>query len=106
MWNLVHKKKKKLPEVLNAFVPVKLAMAILKKENINPDTAKADRNIIQTLAGNLKALNVNVIADMGFEKAQVTAGGVDTNDVKNDTLESKINSNFYITDREGYPKKK
>lgn len=97
MWNLVHKKKKNLPEVLNAFVPVKLAMTILKKENINPDTAKADRNIIQTLAGNLKALNVNVIADMGFEKAQVTAGGVDTNDVKNDTLESKINSNFYIT---------
>lgn len=83
---------------VSAFVPQKLAKAILKRQRIDADAnlKQIDNGIIIALAAELKQLKVGIEGDCGYDKSQVTAGGVSTDEIKNDTMESKIVKNLYF----------
>ncbi len=51
---------------------------------------------VACLAKAVRALRVDLSGSMGFANAQVCAGGVDTTQIKNDTLESKIVDGLYF----------
>lgn len=85
-------------KAVNAFIPLKLAMAIIDSENARYKATYKDINNkeLSRIAGKLKSLKIKVKGDMGFERAQVTAGGVDTREVNNQTMESYISPGLYI----------
>jgi len=91
-------KKQNILNAMNSFVPLKLAKVILKRQNITPDMGlkNLDNAKILALASELKQLKLSVTGDTGFEKAQVTAGGIKTNEINNDTMESKLSNNLFI----------
>lgn len=91
-------KKQTILSAINAFIPIKLAKAILKRMKIDASVGaeQIDNGMLITIAGELKGLKIGIEGDCGFEKAQVTAGGVDTSSVFLKTLESKINSGLYF----------
>lgn len=83
---------------LNAFIPQKLARAILKRQKVDENSGfkQIDNGIIIALASELKQLKINITGDCGFDKAQVTAGGVSTEEIKNSTMESKLMKGLYF----------
>ena len=41
-------------------------------------------------------MKIKVENDIGFDKSQVTAGGINTLEIDNETLESKLTNNLFI----------
>ncbi len=54
------------------------------------------RKQVSRLSNAVRALRVDLTGSMGFSHAQVCAGGVDTSQIKNDTLESKLVEGLYF----------
>lgn len=89
--------QKDLINILSEFIPKNLALAILKKEKINPQIksgqlSKINREIISK---SLTSLNFNAI---GITKGEeiVTAGGIDLNEINSKTMESKLINGLYF----------
>ena len=74
-------------EALKGLLPAKLSAVIAKSKNIH--SAKE-------LAFLIKSYEVTPIGSLGFDKAQVTAGGVDTAFVDAKTMESKVVLGLYF----------
>lgn len=88
-------------EVLNlltGMLPKMLGQVILKKASIDMNSyiknlTKA--NIVK-IAGLIKAFPLDVKGDYGFERSQVTVGGVSLTEVDNETLEIRKMPNAYV----------
>ena len=94
-------KKAKLPYVLNSQLLVglvhnKLASVLVKNAKLNLED-KASVNSAQKLAYMLKNLDLKVLGTLDFDSSQVTHGGVETKEIDNKTMQSKIVSNLYFT---------
>lgn len=86
-------------EFLNGLIHKKLGMFLLKKsslEKLNIKIEDIDDKILKNLAVNLKKYHIRCMDTMGFKNAQVTAGGVNTNEIKIN-LESKLEKNLFFT---------
>ncbi len=90
--------QKTAEEALIGFFPKKLIPLFLKENKIPlKETAKrisADQ--IKSFAGYLKHVVIDLTDTGGFEKAQVTAGGVNTAEINPKTLESRLVSGLYF----------
>lgn len=83
---------------LNELLPQKLIPVIIRLSEINPDKkvnsiTKEERKKLLHL---LKEFELTVKDLIGFEKAIVTAGGVELSEVDPKTMQSKIISNLYL----------
>ncbi len=79
-------------------LPQRLIEMVLHEHRIPIDRkaaelGKADR---RKLAGALKALEIPLQGCRGFEKAEVTAGGVDLREVDSRSMQSKLVPNLYL----------
>jgi len=83
---------------LNELLPQKLIPIIIKLSGIDPNKkvnliTKTERKIIIHL---LKEFELEIVGLVGFEKAIITAGGVELTEVDPKTMQSKIISNLYL----------
>ncbi len=90
--------KKLLAGILPPEVPRRLAETVLALAGLTPDRkaaglSRADR---QRLVQTMKHLDVPVRGTLGFEKAEVTAGGVALEEVDSRTMRSKREPNLLI----------
>lgn len=78
-------------EAVSLMVNEKLADYCIRAALADPEKklAYCDDDEIDRVAGGLKSITVNIIGDSGFNRAQVTAGGVDVTQVTSD-MESEI----------------
>jgi hypothetical protein len=77
---------------LTNYFPERLAEVLLRKSAIDPKT-RMDQTSRKERGAFLRSLfrfPVNVVGAQGYEKAEVTAGGVDLKEVDAKTLESKL----------------
>ena len=86
-------------EFLNGVLNKKLAAVLLKQAgipmNLTCDRLKKDAQL-DTLTMQLKKFEVPVTSTNSFEQAQVCCGGVDTRDIRPDTLESKLVKGLFL----------
>lgn len=77
----------------------KLIQLVLHKSGIRAKQKANKVNEMQCkqLVNTLKGMKTQIIGTNGFEHAQVTAGGVDTVEIDNKTMESKIVKGLYFT---------
>lgn len=78
-------------QLLTGMLNPRLALAVLKFSSMDltlPLSALTE-DILQKVAHNLKFFPLTVEGTLGMEHAQVTAGGVRTNEFRSDTLESR-----------------
>ena len=91
--------KQSFGDLIEGLLPDKLGLVLLQQCHIDP-ASKAEQCLpkkIQQLAQKIKH-NVLMIKEVsGFEKAQVTAGGLATGQVDPDTMESKLCKGLYFT---------
>ncbi len=91
-------RSRKAGEFLNGMVHERLTTFYMKKWGVDGSLAAGDLSFedLKLLAGLLKALCLPVKGLKGFSDAQVTAGGVRTNEVDGSTLESRLVPGLYF----------
>lgn len=88
--------RKTVEEVLGGLLNRKVVRFILKCARIEEMARKLDEKQMERLLSCLKRFLVVVTGYRGFEQAQVCSGGVNTEEVKEQTLESKIVRGLYF----------
>ncbi|MEL7497741.1 MAG: NAD(P)/FAD-dependent oxidoreductase [Planctomycetota bacterium] len=94
--------------LLNDFFPKRLAEALIVSSGIETTTRNAELSTAasQQLVNHLKRCPFSIQGTLGFEKAEVTAGGVDLAEVDSRTMQSKRIPGLYfageVLDLDGY----
>jgi predicted flavoprotein YhiN len=70
-----------------------LRVAAIADNRMGPDLSRDER---QRLLTNLKSLALPIAGTLGFEKAEVTAGGVALDEVDPKTLESRLVAGLFF----------
>ena len=89
---------KMFKNALSDLLPKKLIPIIITLSKINPDKkvnniTKKERDKLTKL---LKALEMNVIGILGFDKAIITSGGISLEQIDSKTMKSKILKNLFF----------
>ena len=89
---------KQFKNYLAGFVPPKLAPVILKLSGIRPDKTVngINKNERLNLARALKEFTLEVKDLKGFDKAMLTAGGVEVKEINPKTMCSRLYSNLFV----------
>ncbi len=87
-----------LSSIFGESVPLRWAEALIVLAGINPQkkTTELSRTERQKLVGLLKGIELPVSGSSGYEKAEVTTGGVEVREVCFKTMESKIVPGLYF----------
>ncbi len=91
--------KQSFGDLIEGLLPDKLGLVLLQQCHIDP-ASKAEQCLpkkIQQLVQKIKHNVLTIKEVSGFEKAQVTAGGLATGQVDPDTMESKLCKGLYFT---------
>ena len=85
-------------EALIGLFPEKLIGTLLKEAGIAPEirAEKCSLEELKKLTSIIHHLRVDITGTKGFDAAQVTAGGVDTDEIEPATMESKLVSGLYF----------
>lgn len=75
-------------------LPARLSAALIKRAGYSP-LSVADKNSVSAVNGLIKALMLKIEGTLGFDAAQVTAGGIALKDVGPD-MQSKLEKGLYI----------
>jgi predicted Rossmann fold flavoprotein len=81
------------PELPRRLTECILKVAAIAENRMGPDLSRDER---QRLLTNLKGLALPITGTLGFEKAEVTAGGVALDEVDPKTLESRLVAGLYF----------
>jgi predicted Rossmann fold flavoprotein len=90
--------KKQLANVLAVHLPHRIAETLLSLtgQPIDRKAAGLNRDDRAKLAQSVKRLRVPITGTLGFEKAEVTAGGVSRDEVDSRTMQSKRRPGLYL----------
>lgn len=89
---------KSTKDALIGLINKRLIIPILKEISLDKDkiVCKLSKEEVSLLAGILTAWDFEIIGSQGWGQAQVTAGGIDTREVDDKTMESKLVKGLYI----------
>ena len=88
--------KQNISNVLSDFLPNKLALAITSLLNANQKIGEASNNTLNKISNFINKLNVLPTGTEGYKTAEVTLGGIDTNEINSATMECKKYSGLYF----------
>ena len=90
--------EKELENVLSGIVNAKLGFAIIDAADIKPHTLikSITRNNIKKLCDILKGFEIEITGTRDFSNAQITCGGIKTEEVNPETMMSKITDGLFI----------
>lgn len=94
-----HNGEQSMGDLLGGMMPDKLAGIYLKQTKIavSKRALETRREQLEELAARIKRMEMPVKAVSGFDKAQVTSGGVCLSEVNPDTMESEVCKGLYLT---------
>lgn len=90
--------KRELASIVGRWLPNRLAEALIKVAGLRSDLrgaelSKSDR---AKLVSGVKRQSISISGTLGFEKAEVTAGGVSLDEVDSRSMQSKLVPNLYF----------
>ena len=88
--------KQNISNVLSDFLPNKLATAITSLLNTNQKIGEASNSTLNKISNFINKLNVLPTGTEGYKTAEVTLGGIDTNEINSATMECKKYSGLYF----------
>ncbi len=89
---------KELETVLSGIVNSKLGFAVMNKLNIKPRSkiGQVTQRELSGLCDTLKSFEISILGTKGFDSAQITCGGIKTDEVNPETMMSKIVNGLFI----------
>ena len=88
--------RRSVQSVIARWLPGRLAEALVRRQHADVSIAELPRKRLLSLADTLKGVTLPVTGTRGFEKAEVTAGGVELSEVDPRTMASRIVPGLYI----------
>jgi hypothetical protein len=85
-----------LDNFLSRFLPHRFAEIFTAQEFANKPVNQLGKNEIEKIAEKLNSWQVTFGDTEGYDKAEVTLGGVDTNELSSQTMEAKKVSGLYF----------
>jgi predicted flavoprotein YhiN len=89
---------KKIKNSLDSILPSRLTATILEMSNINPEKKcnEISREERMSLMKTIKAVPINIKGLQSLDKAIISSGGVDLEEVDFRTMQSKIHPNLFL----------
>lgn len=88
--------KQEIHNSVAEIVPARLAELICEQHNVKGRIAEISRKNIEKLATAINNWQVKPNGSEGYRTAEVTLGGVNTNDISSKTMESKLQENLFF----------
>lgn len=88
--------KQNLENILCNLLPRKFVNFILEEHHIIADFANLSKKQMQLIANNINNYQIQPNGTEGYSKAEVTIGGIDTNEISSKTFEAKKVKNLYF----------
>ena len=88
--------KQNISNVLSDFLPNKLAMAITSLLDTDQKIGEASNSTLNKISYFINKLNVLPTGTEGYKTAEVTLGGIDTNEINSATMECKKYSGLFF----------
>ena len=83
-------------DILLGILPTKIVNSILESLQLDPTTKTIDTKLAKKIANQILNWKFEVSATHGFRHAEVSGGGVDTNEINPKTFQSKKDEKFYF----------
>ncbi len=88
--------RRKLSSVLCQWIPNRLASAVAMQSCNDPTIAELSKAGRRSVLAHLKKLTLPITGTRGFDKAEVTAGGVALDEMNSKTMESRLHKGLFI----------
>ncbi len=88
-----------MENLLSGILPKQLGVFLMKNCEIFRGDALItvmSRNMVEALADEIKSFSIDIIGTKGFRDSQVTSGGVRTDEINEETMESRLVKNLYF----------
>lgn len=91
-----NKPKQEIHNILNPILPKSLVLFILSQVSVGGNLADLSHKKLQQIANQINHWKITPSGTEGFAKAEVTRGGVDTDEISSKTFEAKKVQNLYF----------
>ena len=91
-----NKPKQEIHNILNPILPKSLVSFILSQVSVGGNLADLSHKKLQQIANQINHWKITPSGTEGFAKAEVTRGGVDTDEISSKTFEAKKVQNLYF----------
>ena len=88
--------KKDINIILSEILPKRLVSIICKENKISGNISELSNKVLRQLSGSINTWVVNPIGSEGYRTAEVTLGGVNTNEISSKTMMSKKNPGLFF----------
>ena len=88
--------KQEINNIINEILPKRLSSIICKENKVNGNISELSNKLLKQLSDSINAWVINPIGSEGYRTAEVTLGGVDTNEISSKTMMSKKNPGLFF----------
>ena len=92
----INSPKKNISNILSDFLPNKLALAICHKLKVNKKISETSNDELIKVTNFIHNWSILPSGTEGYKTAEVTLGGIDTNEISSSTMESKKHRGLYF----------
>ena len=101
IFKLLENEKKSNPKqdinnIITEILPKRLASIICKENNVSGNISELSNKLLKKLSDSINTWVINPTGSEGYRTAEVTLGGVDTNEISSKTMMSKKNPGLFF----------
>ena len=101
IFKLLKSEKKSNPKhdivnIITEILPKRLGYMICKENNVSGNISELSNKLLKQLSNSINAWIISPIGSEGYRTAEVTLGGVDTNEISSKTMMSKNNPGLFF----------
>ena len=88
--------KQDISKIITEILPNRLALMICKENNVSGNISELSNKSLKQLSESINAWVINPTGSEGYKTAEVTLGGVDTNEISSKTMMSLKNPGLFF----------
>ena len=88
--------KQDITNIITEILPKRLSSIICKENKVSGNISELSNKLLKQLSVSINAWIINPVGSEGYRTAEVTLGGVDTNEISSKTMMSKKNPGLFF----------
>ena len=88
--------KQDITNIITEILPKRLSSIICEENKISGNISELSNKLLKQLSASINAWIINPVGSEGYRTAEVTLGGVDTNEISSKTMMSKKNPGLFF----------
>jgi len=88
--------KQDINNIISEIIPKRLTFMICKENNVSGNISELSNKLLKQLSDSINTWVINPTGSEGYRTAEVTLGGIDTNEISSKTMMSKKNYGLFF----------